>query len=85
MFGKAVVLSVWGIGAAAYKSFKEKRRANGVVLEYDARRGVYYDPIVRFEKRVKIGLWIVGVPFALYTAFIFFLLIGPPLMAKLAG
>lgn len=85
MFGKAVVMAGWIIAAERYQSYKEKRRSDGVTLKHDARRGIYYDPILRFEKRVKLGLWIIGVPLGLYTLLVTGLIIGPPLWAKIAG
>lgn len=85
MFFKSLVAALFSSAVGAYKAYKAKRRAAGLVLKYNARRGVYYDPIMLFEKRIRVALWIVGVPLGLYTLFIYLLLIGPPLWARLAG
>lgn len=85
MFGKAIVLAAGAWGAERYKAYKAKRREAGVSLRYDAKRDTHYDPILRFERRVKICIWVIGVPLALYTALAVALFIGPPLAAKLLG
>lgn len=85
MFGKAVVLAVWALGATAYKTFKARRRAAGISLQFDARRGVYYDPIVRFEKRVKATAWVAGSVWIAFTLFVVWCLFTAPPMVAPAG
>jgi hypothetical protein len=85
MFGKALVLAAWAWGAERYQSFKAKRRAGGVVLRYDVKRNVHYDPLLRLEKRILISLWIVGVPLAMYALLAITLFIAPHLVAAPSG
>lgn len=85
MFGKAIVLTVGAWTAERYHTFKAKRRVDGVVLRYDAKRGIHYDPLLRLERRAKLVLRIAGACFALYAIFVVAVLIGPPLMAAQPG
>lgn len=85
MFGKAVFLGVWVAAIEAYSSYKKRRRTNGITLHYDPKRSIYYDPIIRMEKRIKIALWAIAIPFAVYTAFVALVILSQPLSEALAG
>ncbi|WP_285019569.1 hypothetical protein [Novosphingobium sp. fls2-241-R2A-195] len=85
MFGKALVLAAWAWGVERYHAFKAKRRAAGVVLRYDAKRNIHYDPLLRMEKRIIVALWIVGVPLAMYAVLAIGLFIAPHLTATPPG
>ena len=56
MFGKAIVLADWGLFMERYMAWKKRRSAAGITLRYDKKRDSYYDPVDRFEGRVKGGV-----------------------------
>lgn len=74
MFWKAVVLAIGGAALEWYRGFKRKRRGDGVVLHFNARRGTYSDPFITFERRLKAAAWVVGSLLAVYAAFVLWVL-----------
>lgn len=76
MFWKAVVVAVWIAVLERYRAYKARRRVSGIVMQYDARRGCYYDPLERTEKRLKTVLIAIGGAFLLYTALVVYLIVS---------
>jgi hypothetical protein len=75
MFWKAVVIAVWIALVARYRAMKTRRREKGVTLVFDTRRGVYLDPLERWEGRVKVAVYALGGLFCLYAAFVLYVIL----------
>lgn len=79
MFWKAIVLGIWAGIVERWQSKKEAHRANGLELRYNPKTGSYeaYCPYTRAEQLGRRALWIVGVPFAIYTVVVLYFFLEP--------
>lgn len=77
MFWKALVVTVWAVLVERWQAAKRKRQSSGIEMRYNKRSNTYveYCPYQRAEKRLRLAVWIVGVPLALYALLAVYLLV----------
>lgn len=70
MFWKALVVAAGSSVYGLWEAYKARRKAAGLPLRFDARRGVYVvdDRLERYERRARIAFWIAFGAFNVFAA-----------------